>query len=127
MRLLPILTSTLLQNNRMNTRLFSSITNLDKPACVTCKFYKPEDYSPFDSTSSKCYLYGNKNLHTGEIEYSYATECRRNETLCGQQGKLYEENTSINISKLGHHFSKYGIIYQVYIFYFIILSFTTIK
>ena len=62
MRLLPILTSTLLQNNRMNTRLFSSITNLDKPACVTCKFYKPEDYSPFDSTSSKCYLYGNKNF-----------------------------------------------------------------
>jgi len=109
----------------MNTRLFSSINNIDKPACNTCKFYKPEHYSHFDSTSSKCSLYGNKNLHTGEIEYSYATECRKNETLCGQEGKLYKENTSISMSILSHHFSKYSIIYQVCIFYFILVYLTT--
>jgi hypothetical protein len=125
MRLLPILTSTLLQNKRINTHLFSCINNIDKPACNTCKFYKPEDYSYFDSTSSKCSLYGNKNLHTGEIEYSYATECRKNETLCGQEGKLYEENTSIIISKIHHHFSKYSIIYKVCIFYFILVYLAT--
>lgn len=127
MRLLSMLitTNTLLQNTRMNTRLFSSITNLDKPSCVTCKFYKPEDYSYFDSTSSKCSLYGNKNIHTGEIKYSYATECRKNENLCGQQGKLYEENTSISMSKIGHHFSRYSIIYKVCIFYFILVYLAT--
>jgi hypothetical protein len=122
-----ITTNTLLQNRRMNTRLFSSITNLDKPSCVTCKFYKPEEYTSFESTSSKCSLYGNKNIHTGEIEYSYATECRKNESLCGQQGKFYEENTSISMSKIGHHFLKYKALYQVCILYFIVFCFTTIK
>jgi len=124
MRLLPILTSTLLQNRRMNTLLFSSITNLDKPSCNSCKFYKPEKHDSFDSTFSKCSLYGNKNLHTGEIEYSYATDCRKNETLCGQEGKLYEENTSISMSILSHHFEKYSIIYQVCIGYLIIVYLT---
>ena len=60
MRILPILTTTLLQNTRMNTCLFSSINNIDKPACNTCKFYKPEKYSSFDSINSKCSFYGNK-------------------------------------------------------------------
>ena len=122
MRILPILTTTLLQNTRMNTCLFSSINNIDKPACNTCKFYKPEKYSSFDSINSKCSFYGNKNLHTGEIEYSYATECRKNETLCGQEGKLYEEKKLINIVKLGHHFTSYKNFYILFIFCFIIMS-----
>jgi len=127
MRLIPFLTIPILKNTRMNTRLFSSVTNFDKPACVTCKFYKPEQYSSFDSTSSKCSIYGNKNLHTGEIDYSYATETRKNETLCGQKGKLYEENELLAISKLGHHFSKYRIIYQVCMLYFTVLYFMSAK
>ena len=124
MRILQFLTIPMLKNTHMNTRLFSSITNFDKPACNTCKFYKPEQYSHFDSTSSKCSFYGNKNLHTGEIEYSYATECRKNETLCGEEGKLYEEEKFMLLLKLGYHFSKYSIIYQVCIFYFIVVYLT---
>jgi hypothetical protein len=127
MRLIPFLAIPIFKNTRMNTRLFSSITNLDKPSCVTCKFYKPEEYTRFESISSKCSLYGNKNIHTGEIEYSYAIECRKNETLCGQEGKLYEENKLLYISKLGHHFSKYGIIYQVCMLYLSVLYFIGAK
>lgn len=123
MKILSGLTILLIQNKRMNTHLFSSINNFDKPSCVTCKFYKPEQYSSFDSISSKCSFYGNKNLHTGEIEYSYATECRKNETLCGEEGKIYEEEELIYIVKLSHHFSKYSIIYQVSIFFVLLLSY----
>jgi hypothetical protein len=108
----------------MNTCLFSSIKNLEKPSCNTCKFYKPEKHDSFDSTNSKCSFYGNKNLHTGKIEYSYATECRKNEMLCGEEGKLYEEEKSILLVIIGHHFSKYSIIYQASIFYFIIVYLT---
>jgi len=121
MIILSKLTFTLLKNKHINTYLYSSINNFDKPACISCKFYKPEQYSTFDSISSKCSLYGNKNLHTGEIEYSYATYCRNNETLCGEEGKLYEEEKLIYIVKLNHHFSKYSIIYQLFIFYFTIV------
>jgi hypothetical protein len=125
MRILPTLTLTLLKNRHIHTKLFSCINNLDKPSCVTCKFYKPDQYSSFDSIFSKCSYYGNKNLHTGEIDYSYATQCRKNETQCGQEGKLYEEEKLIHIVKLGHHFSKYSIIYQVCMFYFGIVYLTT--
>jgi hypothetical protein len=127
MRLIPFLAIPILKNTRMNTRLFSSVTNFEKPACLTCKFYKPENWASFDSTSSKCSIYGNKNLHTGEIEYYYATACRNNETLCGQEGKLYEENELLNISKLGHHFFKYGIIYQTCMLYLSVLYFIGAK
>ena len=116
MKILPRLTISMLKNTRMNNRLFSSINNIDKPSCNTCKFYKPEKYSSFDTTNSKCSFYGNKNLHTGEIEYSYATECRKNETQCGQEGKLYEEEKLINIVKLGHIFTSYDNFYILFIF-----------
>jgi hypothetical protein len=116
---------TLLQNKRINTELFSSINNFDKPICITCKFYKPDQYSRFDSITSKCSFYGNKNLHTGEIDYQYATECRKNETLCGEEGKLYEEEKLIHIVKLIHHFSKYSILYKLSIFYFCLLYVTS--
>ena len=122
MKLLPMLTIALLQNTRMNTRLFSSINNIDKPACNNCKFYKPEKYSSFDSTNSKCTFYGTKNLHTGEIEYSYATDCRKNETQCGQEGKLYEAEKLINIVKLRHHFTSNLNLYILFIFCASILS-----
>jgi hypothetical protein len=62
MKILPILTITLLQNRKINTHLFSYINNFDKPTCITCKFYKPEHYDSFDSITSKCSFYGNKNL-----------------------------------------------------------------
>ena len=120
-----VLTIALLQNKRMNTHLFSSINNINKPACVTCKYYKPEQYSNFDSIYSKCSLYGNKNLHTGEIEYSYATECRKNETICGQEGKQYEEKKFIYIVKLLHHFSNYSIISSVCILYIVVVYLAT--
>lgn len=125
MKLLPMITISILKNTRMNTRLFSSINNIDKPACNSCKFYKPEKYSSFDSTNSKCTFYGTKNLHTGEIDYSYATDCRKNETLCGQEGKLYKEEELINIVKLRHHFTSnvnLYILYVLLIFYASILS-----
>ena len=103
MRILSTLTFTLLQKKHINTHLYSSINNFDKPICINCKFYKPEHFSSFDSTTSKCSFNGNKNLHTGKIEYPYATTCRNDETLCGEEGKLYQEEKKINIVKLSHH------------------------
>jgi len=121
MRILSTLPFTLLQNKQIHTHLYSSINNGDKPACITCKFYKPEKYARFDSISAKCSFYGNKNLHTGEIDYSYATDCRKNETLCGEEGKLYEEEKLIHIVKLSHYFSKNSILY-IFLFTILYLS-----
>lgn len=74
-------------------------------------YYLPEQYSTFDSITSKCSFYGNKNLHTGEIEYSYAIDCRKNETICGEQGKLYEEEKFIHNVKLRHSLSQNSLLY----------------
>jgi len=115
MRFRPLLALSILSNKQ--TRLYSSVENFDKPSCNTCKFYNPEDYTSFDSTSSKCLVYGNKNLHTGNIEYLYATECRKNETKCGEEGKLYEPENLIQIKKMSHNLTKYKWLYLILFIY----------
>jgi hypothetical protein len=123
MRFHPLLALSILSNKQ--TRLFSSIKNIDKPSCNTCKFYKPEDFTSFDSISSKCLLHGNKNLHDGNIEYLYARECRKDETICGEEGKLYEPDQFLHLKKLSHNFEKYKFPYLVaflYLLAFIIIA-----
>jgi hypothetical protein len=111
MRFRPLLALSILSNKQ--TRLYSSIKNIEKPSCNTCKFYNPEEYTYFDSTTSKCLLYGNKNLHDGNIEYLYATECRKNESTCGEQGKLYEPDKFIHIKKMSHNLSRFKVVYFI--------------
>ena len=115
MRFRPLLALSILSNKQ--TRMYSSIKNIEKPSCNTCKFYNPESFTNFDSTSSKCLLYGNKNLHDGNIEYLYATECRKNESTCGEEGKLYEPDKFIHIKKISHNFSRYNYLYFIVILY----------
>lgn len=115
MRFRPFLALSILSNKQ--TQLYSTIKNVDKPACNTCKFYNPEEFTNFDSTSSKCLLYGNKNLHDGNIEYLYATECRKNESTCGEEGKLYEKENNIYVKKIYHNFSTYKFFYFIIFLY----------
>ena len=119
MRFRPLLALSIISNKQ--TRLYSSIKNIEKPSCNTCKFYNPESFTNFDSTSSKCLLYGNKNLHDGNIEYLYATECRKNESACGEEGKLYEPDKFIVVKKMSHNFSRFKFVYSVVFLYISLL------
>lgn len=63
------------------------IKNSDLPTCVDCKFIIPYKN---DLTLSKCQKFGEKNIITGEIEYTYVSICRNYDNMCGLSGKLFE-------------------------------------
>lgn len=66
------------------------IKNSNVPACVNCKFFK-QSASIFQSDDYKCMKFGEKNIYNDKISDKDATECRNYDTLCGYQGKHFEE------------------------------------
>ena len=59
----------------------NTVTGLYEGKCM--KFV-----SPIDTTA---------NANTSEYEYMYALEARRDNTLCGRSGRLYEKGRNPNI------------------------------
>ena len=57
---------------------------IPKKVCVDCKFFNPY--------TRECTLFGDTDVVTGETTYEYARSIRRDETKCGMDAKLYEEN-----------------------------------
>lgn len=87
-------------------RLFSKIKNYDKPNCIRCKHYIPDTSNDFNSLYNKCCIFGNKNIHSGDITYEYASECRKDEEKCGINGQYFEKQHNIVCKKLNHNIKK---------------------
>jgi len=103
----------IIQKKRLfsSTKLFSSIKNIDKPACINCKFYKTEKFQNFDSIYNKCSKFGSKNIHNDIIYYDSATSCRENNEKCGEEGLYFQKEENLILKKINHHFSYNFIIY----------------
>lgn len=58
--------------------------------CIKCShFSKPFNRLASEALDGKCKLFGTQNVVTGELEYDYAFECRRNILKCGMEAKFY--------------------------------------
>lgn len=68
-----------------------TINNYNYPICRNCiHFLKADtDCSQTIEFASKCKMFGELNLITGEINYYFAKICRGNEKKCGIEGKCY--------------------------------------
>jgi len=71
------------------------IENNNLPPCINCIHfieYKNKN-SLLDDISSygKCKLFGEKNIVSGQINYSFASFCRDNNKQCGLDGKYFEQ------------------------------------
>jgi hypothetical protein len=83
------------------------IKNAHIPGCRNCKYYKPyTSDSEFASTLSRCEKFGEKNIVTNEIKYSFADSCRSDESKCGLEGKYFEEEPNLSL-KVAIHYLKY--------------------
>ena len=60
---------------------FTPFSPNDPPLCKNCNNVIPDTLS--------CKLFGNTNVVTGEKMYSLCTETRKNESMCGTNGKFY--------------------------------------
>lgn len=85
-------------NDKSLNRAF--IKNSDLPVCTNCLFYrqvcsKSNKNSDEINSSSKCSLFGTKDIVTGEITLETAGACRTDETKCGFNGTHYKFNDSL--------------------------------
>ena len=62
------------------------IRNAQLPICKLCKFLMLD----LEIYSSRCSKTGQQCKVSGEIRYDYAEYSRRNDTLCGPQGRYFE-------------------------------------
>jgi hypothetical protein len=69
------------------------------PSCINCKFYKPNKYDNYDSTSlSKCNYF--------EIN-KYVDGIRNDVKLCGPKGKYFVKEDNIIARKIKHKKKRY--------------------
>jgi hypothetical protein len=97
-----------------------TIKNNLSPACINCKFYKPNVYSEFASSLSRCEKFGEKNITTGKIEQDFVAMCRNDESKCGVEGKFFEEEENIDqkqfLHSIEYHLPKFFALF-LFIFY----------
>lgn len=80
------------------------INNKNIPVCRNCIHYKPNSYSEFSSTISKCNKFGDKDLKTDEIILNYVDNCRSDENKCGKEGKYFEVEPNLQRKIFLHNF-----------------------
>jgi len=60
--------------------------------CRTCKHILMDIKIPNDYSFARCAVLGKQCVVSGDIMYPYADRCRRDFTMCGQEGKYYEKS-----------------------------------
>jgi len=86
--------------------LLLHIRHADKPPCIQCKYYLP-DQDTFSSSSAKCTQFGGKDLHTGLVIYDYATSVRNDESKCSTQGTYFVGETKLVQKKIIYWMKKH--------------------
>ena len=62
------------------------IKNIIAPICQDCVYIK----TPLLFGNKQCMKFGEKDLVTGKIKYSSVELCRKNENMCGANGRYFE-------------------------------------
>ena len=74
--------------------LFTSFIKKQKPFCINCVHYIKNKY-PFiklyDAEIGMCYIFGQKNILTGKMEYEDILTCRLNNSKCGVKGRFFKK------------------------------------
>jgi len=69
------------------------------PNCTSCKYFIPNNNGDFDYGLCKMFKnYFNCDGNTVEM-FDYASHCRKNKNLCGENGYLYESKSNDNVVK----------------------------
>lgn len=95
------------------------IKNVNIPACRHCVHFSPDGYP-------KCALFGEKDIVTNEIDYSWAETCRQDETKCGKKGAFFEKDETLGIYLKHFRHPIYIYIFKGFIFNMLIIIFLNI-
>lgn len=64
------------------------------PICRTCKHLLMDIKYTNDYSFARCAILGKQCVVSGDINYPYADRCRRDFTMCGDEGIYYEKSQS---------------------------------
>jgi len=71
----------------------NGIKRFNYPECRKCKYFKPAKDQFKNETEQikygRCTYFGEKDLVSGELEFKYASTCRRYAGDCGEYAKYY--------------------------------------
>lgn len=66
------------------------IRNASYNVCKMCKNLRLDPMYPKEYRAAKCMKFGNKCVVSGEVSYLLAERCRRDSSLCGEEGVHFE-------------------------------------
>jgi hypothetical protein len=70
--------------------ILSKIKYMEYPVCKTCIHFLPDENIQRCDEFSRCKLFGEKNVVTGEIKYKLANICRMYDDYCNITGRYHE-------------------------------------
>ena len=82
------------------------IQNINVPACRNCMYYKPSTYNDFSSSLNRCEKFGTKDIISDEIDYDFASYCRKDEAKCGKDGKFFAIEENLPAKMIRHSIAK---------------------
>ena len=63
--------------------------------CRTCQYLVMDVVRPNDFSFARCLKFGDQCMVSGTIRYNYAERCRRDSTMCGNEGNSYKQKTLV--------------------------------
>jgi hypothetical protein len=73
-----------------------SIKNSRELKCIKCSNFMMNEFIYDSNTDTifygKCKKFLIENPTTNEVDYKYSSICRKDDELCGKNGKYYKEN-----------------------------------
>ena len=91
----------------------SFIQNQNKKVCANCRFFIPN--------KNECKQSGEMNLITGKYSYNDAIDVRKNETMCGENAVLFEENKFAFLYTIYDYCVNQNLLFFSFISFYIIL------
>jgi hypothetical protein len=78
------------------------IKNANVPSCKDC-IHRIPYYGNYESSLNKCSKFGEKNIISNEVFYSYADTCRGDENRCGFNGRYFKEDKDVHFKIMKYH------------------------
>jgi hypothetical protein len=92
-----------------NLSFSTNIQNLTAPSCKKCVHMIPsKDIIQFSSPYSRCKKFGVKDMVTDEINYYYASDCRKYTNTCGSAGSHFQLEPNLTHKIWKHRFTNHA-------------------
>ena len=114
MRIRPFLLASSIALSRVSGMVTPKIKNIEYNSCRNCKHLIPNDIGQISSSSTRCNMFGKKDIVTDEITFDYTDNCRSNESKCGIEAKYFEKEENLILKRIIYHIKTFSFLYSTF-------------